>query len=362
MRQSSKDYKRIVIKIGSSLLYKNKKLDYSILKAISRQIVPLVKKGKEVVLVSSGAIALGMHILGLKERPRELSHLQAVAAIGQNELMNAYRNFFNKNNFVAQILLTWEDFNSRKRYLNAQNTLNGLMDYRKYGLTGIIPVINENDTVSTEEIKFGDNDKLSALVANLINADFLIILSDVDGLMDKNKKTVRVVSEFTAQVKELASPTDKKTSVGGMVTKLEAAKIAVDSGIACLLANGRRRDIIFSALKAPQSSGTLFLPKRAYFELKKRWIAFGTRPKAGIIVDQGAKKALLNKKSLLCVGVIGVKGVFETGDIVNIIDNQGCEFARGKARISSNALDKVKGSRQAKEVIHCDNIAILNNV
>jgi glutamate 5-kinase len=221
-----------------------------------------------------------------------------------------------------------------------------------------IPIVNENDTVSTDEIKFGDNDRLSALVATLINADLLIILSDVDGLLDKSKKVIPVVDEITARIKELACPTDKKTCVGGMTTKIEAAKIAMDSGIPCVIANGRTKDIILSAIKEPERYGTLFSPKKG-LAARERWIAFGTKPRGKIIVDDGAKRALINKKSLLSVGIIASEGSFESGDIVSVIDTEKFEFARGKVSLSSKQLDKIKGRRYDKEIIHRDNIVIL---
>ena len=354
MKQSEKDYKRIVVKIGSSLLYSDGiNLDFKILNDVAEQVIRLIKDGKEVLIVSSGAIACGMSILRLASRPKELSTLQAIAAIGQHELMNVYRESFKKRGLnCAQVLLTWEDFDNRKRYLNAKNTLITLLRL------GSVPIINENDTVSTDEIKFGDNDRLSALVSSLISADILIILSDVDGLLDKDKKTlIRVVFEITPQIKSLVFPTDKKICVGGMITKIEAANIAVDSGIPCVIANGRKPDIILSILKDIEKHGTLFLPKKA-LGAKKRWIAFGAKPRGKVIVDEGAKNALLNKKSLLCVGVIAVEGSFEAGDIVRVQDLQHNEFARGKVGISSKQLDKIKGRRFDKEAIHCDNIVI----
>lgn len=361
MRQLERSYKKIVIKLGSSLFYPAENvLGSTIFDDIVRQLIRIIEDGKEIVIVSSGAIALGMKVLDLKERPRVLADLQALAAIGQNELMNAYRKVFEKTGyFGAQILLTREDFVDRKRYLNAKNTILALLGYRKYRMQRTVPIVNENDTVSTEEIKFGDNDRLSALVASLISADLLIILSDVDGLLDKDKTIVPVVSEITPQIKALACPTNKKTCIGGMITKIEAAKIAMDSGIPCVIANGRRKDIILSVLDEPEKFGTLFLPKKGYLAARARWIAFGTKPKGKIAVDEGAKKALLNKKSLLSVGVTGVSGNFEAGDIVSVIDKQNCEFARGRAGISSKQMDKIKGSRYDKEVIHRDNIVIL---
>lgn len=355
MKLSEKNYNRIAVKIGSSLFYcEDKKLDFSLLSEIVRQISQLVKEGKKVVIISSGAIALGMSVLNLESRPKQISQLQALAAIGQNELMDAYRNLFKKYGLNgSQVLLTWDDFDDRQRYLNAKNTLLTLLKLCS------VPVINENDTIATDEIRFGDNDRLSALVSTLINADLLIILSDVDGLLDKdNKTTVKAVYEITPQIKSLARPTNRKTSVGGMITKIEAAKINVDSGIPCVIANGRRKDIIIDAVTKPYDCGTLFLPKGC-LTARERWIAFGTKPKGRVMVDQGAKQALLNKKSLLSVGVSSIDGSFECGDIVSIADKQGNEFARGKICVSCKDLDMIKGGRFEKEIAHCDNIVIL---
>lgn len=356
MKQLAGDYKRIVIKIGSSLLSSGKtKLDFSFIREITGQIGDLIKAGKDIVIVSSGAIALGMSVLRLESRPKELAYLQAVAAIGQHGLMDVYRRFFKEKTLnCAQLLLTWEDFDDRKRYLNAKNTLFTLLKLNS------VPIINENDTVSTDEIKFGDNDRLSALVSTLIAADLLIILSDVDGLMDRDKKTViKIVERITPQIKGFASTTDKKICVGGMVTKLEAAKIAVDSGIPCIIANGRRKGVIESCIKEPGEAGTLFLPKRDYLTAKKRWIAFSAKPKGKIIVDDGAKRALINNKSLLSVGITACVGSFNSGDIVSLSDKENCEFGRGKVTLSSKELDRVKGKRYDREVVHRDNIVIL---
>lgn len=352
--QLVKDYKRLVIKIGASLLYSDKnKPDYGLIKEITGQISDLIKEGKEIVIVSSGAIATGMSLLRIESRPKELAKLQAVAAIGQPELMDVYRRFFKKRHLdCAQILLTWEDLDDRKRYLNAKNTLLTLLKLNN------IPIINENDTVSTDEIKFGDNDRLSALVAKLVSADILLILSDVDGLLDKDKKVIPVVNEITPQVKLLACPTNKKTCVGGMITKIEAAKIAVDSGIPCVIACGRRRGIILSVIRKPEEYATLFAPKKG-LKARQHWIAFGTKTKGKIIVDEGAKRALINKKSLLSVGIESFEGNFDTGDIVSLRDKINCEFGKGKVSISSSELEKVKGKRYDKEIIHRDNIVIL---
>lgn len=260
MKRSRKNYKRIVVKIGSSLFYKGKKLNELQLLDVVANIGELInRQGKEIILVSSGAIALGMEFMRMKARPKELSSLQAVAAIGQNILMDHYGNFF--KNFgltAAQLLLTRDDFNNRQRYLNTKNTLSTLLKLR------VVPVINENDTVATEEIKFGDNDRLSALVAELIGADLLIMLSDVDGLLDKKKRLIKVVKKITPRIKELACPSSRKVCVGGMITKIEAAKIAVNSGIPCVITKGSKGRHIFEIVNDPRSAGdwTLFLPKR----------------------------------------------------------------------------------------------------
>ena len=353
--QSQKNYKRIVVKIGSSLFCSSAgKLDTTMLSNIASQVFSLLKEGKEIILVSSGAIALGMSVLKLTDRPKELSFLQAAAAVGQNELMDVYRNFFKERGInCAQLLLTWEDFSDRKRYLNAKNTLNTLLKLKS------VPVINENDTVSTDEIKFGDNDRLSALVSILVGADLLIILSDVEGLWDENRKIIRVVDKITGTVKSLASAPKKKTSVGGMVTKLEAAAVAVSSGIPCVIASGHKKDIIKLLAEDIGSNGTLFLSGNKMLGAKKRWIAFGTKPKGKIIVDDGAKRALLDKNSLLSVGIVSCSGNFSSGDVVSICNNDYVEFARGKAGLAAKELEKIQGKRFAKEIIHRDNIVIL---
>lgn len=341
--------------MGSSLLCKGERPELLRFFDIVKQASRLIKReGREVVIVSSGAIALGMNLLKMRNRPGEVSLLQAAAAVGQNALMDNYSKYFKRHGMrCAQVLLTWDDFDDRRRYLNARGTLLALLKLSS------VPIVNENDTVSVDEIKFGDNDRLSALVASLISADLLIILSDVDGLLDRDKKTVvRVVDAITPDIRALACPTSKKTCVGGMVTKIEAAAIAMNSGIPCVIANGRTKDIISALIKEPARHGTFFVPKKGLTE-RERWIAFGTKPRGKIMVDSGAKKALLNKKSLLCVGVISAEGDFAEGDIVYVTDSENLEFARGKAGISAQELSMVKGSRFDREAIHRDDIVIL---
>jgi len=353
--QSQRKYRRIVIKIGSSLFYsKSDMLNSGLVSSIALEISNLIRNSQEVILVSSGAIALGMSILKLENRPKELSYLQAAAAIGQHELMDVYRRSFKAHDLnCAQLLLTWEDFSDRKRYLNAKSTLNTLLKLK------CVPIINENDTVSTDEIKFGDNDRLSALVASLVDADLLIILSDVDGLLDKGNRVIKVVDKVTAEIKSLACPTNKKTCVGGMITKIEAARIAVESGIPCVIANGQSKGIINAVVSDKDGCGTLFLAQGTLLDAKKRWMAFGTKVKGKIIVDDGAVKALVNKKSLLAVGIIASLGNFSSGDVVSICDKKQNEFARGKVSLEKKELEKIMGEHFNKEIIHRDNIVIL---
>ena len=254
--RSPRSCKRVVVKIGASLFATDKqKLDTGLVDKIAQQISDLIKQGKEVVVVSSGAIALGMSILKLIQRPKRLEYLQAAAATGQHELMHVYKLALGKYRLnCAQLLLTWDDFLG-VRYANAKHTLNTLLKLKT------VPIINENDTVATEEIKFGDNDRLSALVSILVGADLLIILSDVEGLLDKNKKIIRQVDKITGEIKSLACPTNKKICVGGMVTKIEAARIAVEGGVPCVIANGRKAKIISQLALNPFSQGTIFLPR-----------------------------------------------------------------------------------------------------
>jgi glutamate 5-kinase len=349
LKQSRKDYQRIVIKIGASLVVNPQIIDQLI-----SQIADLKQK-REVILVSSGAIACGMGILGLKSRPTKLEHLQAAASLGQSELMQLYRKRFSAYKIeCAQILLTWDDFDDRSRYLNARNTIQTLLKW------GSLPIINENDTVSVEEIKFGDNDRLSALVANLVDADILIILSDVDGLLKpQTSEIIRVVTKITPAIERLASSSDKAISVGGMKTKLSAAGVAMESQIPCLIVNGKKSDALQLALSDPFNAGTLFLTGfRQRIPARKKWLIFCARPKARVCVDNGAKDALLAGKSLLTVGVIGLEGNFTRGDIVEITDQKGISFARGKVNFSAQDLDKIKGKKKMKEVIHRDNLVL----
>lgn len=331
------------------------RLSLRYISAIARQINALLEDKREVVLVSSGAIACGMSLLNLKQRPREIAGLQAAAAIGQNELMGIYRKLFSGHKRIcAQLLLTWEDFEERERYLNVRKTVLTLLRQKT------LPIINENDTVATDEIRFGDNDKLSSLMASLIGADLLIILSDVEGLYRlPGKEIIRVVEKITPQIIQLCCNTDKQTCVGGMSSKIEAIKIASHSGIPAIIASGKAADTILKAASG-DPVGTLFLPQSKNLKARKRWIAYGARPKGAIVIDEGAKNALVKDgKSLLSVGIAAIKGTFSKNETVSIIDTGMLEIARGKVNFSAKELEAQSGMRLKKEVIHRDNLVLL---
>jgi len=365
--------KTVVIKVGTKVLAgKGYRLDAARVERIVDQIRVCAKRGIRVVIVSSGAIGSGMGLLGLKKRPGPLAELQACAAIGQPHLMQVYSDLFNKHGMLAaQVLLTQEDLDDRTRYLNARHTIAALLD------RGVIPVINENDTVSTEEIKFGDNDKLSSLVANLIEADLLILLSDVDGLYEavgeattKDKRVVARIEEISSKIEFLAQQSTDELGRGGMSSKLQAAKIAVNSGIPCIIANGTKDRVVVDIIDGKET-GTLFLPAPQKLAARKRWLSFGVKPKGSIRVDRGAAEALAKKnKSLLSSGITGTSGDFKRGDVVSITDENGREFARGISNYSSQEIYAIQGVKTAEirrilgdavkdEVVHRDNLVIL---
>lgn len=368
----------VVVKIGSSVLADEAGgLDENRINEIAEQVDRIYKKPAEkrldVVLVSSGAIAAGIKLLKLTSRPGSLPEIQACAAVGQAELMKKYDEAFRKHGlFVAQVLLTQDDINNRERYLNARNTLLALLTR-----LDIVPVINENDTVSTEEIKFGDNDKLASLVASLIEADKLIIMSDVDGLYktdqrDKTKKSIiKKVDNITEEMENLVTQDGSKFGVGGMATKLQAAKIVTNAGIECVILNGKKKDILLDYLFSAKEVGTIFVAKQPKISARKRWIAYSLKPSGVIKVDKGAKEVLIRKnRSLLPSGVIGINGRFGAGDAIGITDDNNKEFARGITNYSSSELHKIMGAntkdiekilgyKYKDEVIHRDDLVIL---
>ena len=342
--------KKVVVKIGSSVFAPKGEIDKSFLRALVKDIIELEEKGFRVILVSSGAIACGLSKLGYRRRPSDLSSLMAIAAIGQIVLMDLYTKVFSSyKRRCAQLLLTWDDFNDRTRYLNARNTINRLLSLK------VVPVINENDTVSTEEIRFGDNDRLSALVSDLVGAKKLVILSDVEGLYGENG-VIPVVETIDANIMRLARKEDNSFTTGGMVTKLEAARIAALSGVETVVANGKRRGILKKLLIDKEEIGTSFLPSNNVERARKRWIAFSKKIKGKIYVDKGAAEAIsLKGKSLLPVGITGFEGNFHKGDCVDIFDANGNFVGRGLVNYSAHELEGFKGKQFMHEVIHQDN-------
>ncbi len=364
---------KIVIKIGTRVLTNEDGLvDKNRIMELSKQVVKLRLRGFSVVIVSSGSIGAGISALGLQKRPSILPELQAAAAIGQGKLIEVYNECFKKHGYhAAQLLLTRQDFEDRQRYLNTCNTLHSLLNFKT------IPIINENDTISVEEITFGDNDILSALVTNLLRADLLILLSSVDGLYTippvpgKSCQVVSVVDSISEDIKKLAFKQKTKEGVGGMESKLEAANIATGSGEAVIIANGMQSDIL-SKIMNYDNVGTLFVPYNKKITSRKRWIGFTVKPKGKIYIDEGALSALQKKgKSLLPSGVVKVEGKFIKGDVVSVVEmGEKKEVARGLMNYSADEVRKVKGLRTSlikktlgckpyDEIIHRDNIVLL---
>ncbi|OOP56419.1 MAG: glutamate 5-kinase [Candidatus Brocadia carolinensis] len=365
--------KKIVVKIGTGVLTtEDGYVDKKQIQRLAEQVVELKKMGYHVVVVSSGAVGSGMGELGIEKRPSTLPELQAVAAIGQSKLISAYDDCFKLHGYhAAQILLTREDFEDRQRYLNTCNTIHTLFQLNA------IPVVNENDTISVDEIKFGDNDALSALVTNLLNAELLIILSSVDGLYDKfptgksKAAVIPVVENVSDEIRQLAFDFKTKRGVGGMQTKLEAASVVTNAGEAMIIANGRT-DGVLKKIVQGMHIGTLFLPKEEKMTSRKRWIGYTIKPRGTIYVDEGAMHALTEKgKSLLASGIVSAEGAFHKGDTISICGRgDGVIIARGLTNYSSEEIERIKGcstSHIAKvlgyklydEVIHRDNMVIL---
>lgn len=355
-RDSLKNAGRIVVKFGTGVLTDSRKQpDLAQMKQLAGQVAAIRAQGKQVVIVTSGAVGAGMGALGYEKRPADVSELQACAAVGQSRLMTTYEKLFGDAGFgVAQVLLTHDDLEHHERHLNARNTLVTLLEH------GIIPIINENDAVSFTELKFGDNDRLSALVACLLPADALIILTTVDGLIENfgkaNPKTVSVIENLDETIEKMAGGTKSETAVGGMASKLQAAKIVVRAGIPLIIASGGKKMVLADILESKEE-GTLFVPQAAKLAGRKRWIAFFHHPKGALFVDDGAKKALReNGKSLLLPGVARCEGEFAAGEVVRLCDLNGTEFARGICDFDSTAVL----SRQASGVlVHRDNLVVL---
>jgi len=356
-RNLLKSATRLVVKLGTGVLTDSRKLiDPDQLEQLVAQLAALRKSGKEIVLVTSGAVGAGMGALGYAARPTNLAEKQACAAVGQSRLMAAYDKLFAVHGLVvAQVLLTHEDLEHHERHLNARNTLVTLLQ------RGVIPIINENDAVSFTEIKFGDNDKLSALVASLLPADLLVILTTVDGVIEnfgaKNARLLSVIEHISPAVEKMAGGTTSETAVGGMKSKIDAAKIVIRSGIPLVIASGKKTNALVRVANG-EDEGTLFVAPATKMQGRKRWIAFFHHPKGTLFVDPGAKKALReNGKSLLPPGVSRCEGEFSANDVVRICDLDGMEFARGIARFGAREINAGKLARVV--IIHRDDLVIL---
>ena len=372
-RATLKDVKRIVIKVGSSTItYGNGKRNFSRIDRLAREIADLANQGKEIILVSSGAVAVGVDRLGLVAKPKTIPGKQAAAAVGQGVLMHTYEKIFAEyGQIVAQVLLTRMDSVDRHRYTNSRNTFLALLEHK------VIPIVNENDVVAIDELKIGDNDNLSALVAGIIDADLLIILSDIDGLYtanpqnDPNAQLVPEVTDITPEIEASAGDAGSKVGTGGMFTKIQAAKMATSSGINMVIASGEEKDAISRILDG-EEIGTLFVSRENRLQFRKRWLAFGARIAGKIVVDDGCAKAVRKAGgcSILPAGITDVEGEFEAGNTISVVNKNGHELARGLANYSSEELDMIKGAKTSEienilghkhfdEVIHRDDLVIL---
>ena len=366
--------KRVVIKIGSRVLTAGSDvLHNEVFRNVAKNISGLKQEGYEIIVVSSGAVAAGRKSLTCIEQPVSIPQKQASAAIGQVRLMRLYEDCFNAHGHnTAQVLLTHDALSDRKKFLNARNTLFTLLH------CGIIPIINENESVVVDEIQFGDNDILSALVTNLVDADLLLILTDRDGLFAQdperceNATLIKVVEKITKEIETLAKGSSSSVGTGGMISKIDAAKKASIYGIPTIVVNGNTKNIITGVFKG-EDVGTFFLPSQSKLSSRKHWIAFNLKPKGTLIVDDGAKQAVVKMgKSLLSSGLLDVKGNFKFGDPVKCVDSNGVEFARGLINyraeevfrlrgLHSRDIKKVLGYKYYDEIIHRDDLVVLED-
>lgn len=371
MKHNGKTPGRIVVKVGtSSLVDGGGSLDRGKVESLADQLGAIKRDSKDVILVSSGAIRAGMDRMGVSARPKNIPELQASAAIGQGYLMQMYSDLLGRHDVVpAQVLLTRDDFRNRVRYLNARNTLYTLLRF------GALPIVNENDTVATEEIRFGENDTLSALVAACVDADLLLNLSDVDGLYDGDPRTdegcklIEEVPRITEEIEGIAGGTHGLCGSGGMRSKIEAAKIAANSGVRMVIARASRPNVIVDAASGA-NVGTRFLANATGLSHKKRWIAFGSRVKGSIVINDGARSMVAGRgKSLLAAGIVGCEGTFDVGDLVAVMDEANHQIARGLTNYASAEIKLIKGKRSGEierilghkdfdEVIHRDNLVL----
>jgi len=362
--------RRVVIKVGSNVLTEDHGLNLKAIRSISRQICRLIDGGIEIILVSSGAMASGIRKVGLDKRPDEIPKRQAVAAVGQAGLIMEYEKAFARyHKKVAQILLTGDDLNNRKRYLNARNTLCMLLSWQ------VVPIINENDTVMIEEIQFGDNDNLAAMITLLMDADILVNLTDIDGLYTKDPRTnsdadfIPMVSTIGEDIKKIAGDIPGALGTGGMLSKINAAKKVTSSGIPMVIANGGIPDVL-KKLFSGKVVGTFFTPKKKKLKSRKCWIAFTLKPKGVIRIDDGAAEAILNRgKSLLPSGIVGVEGEFSVGAPVEFRKTDDKTLGNGLVNYSSTDIRKIMGLKSSQiknrlghkpydDVIHRDNLAV----
>lgn len=376
-RKELQKAKRIIVKVGTSTLnYATGKLNIEKIELLVRELSDLANQGREIMLVSSGAVGAGLERMKKQERPKTIPEKQALAAIGQGILMHLYEKLFAEyGQTVAQVLLTKENSRQYSQYINSRNALTSLLDM------GVIPIINENDAVAVDELKIGDNDTLSATVATLVDADALIILSDIDGLFtanpskDKNAKLISEVAQITPEIEKMAGGSGSSMGTGGMSTKIKAAKIAVNSGITMVIASGAEKNVIRRLLKG-EEIGTIFPAKEIHLKRRKSWLAFGKQISGDIIVDEGCEKAVLSGSSLLAVGIKEIAGDFQPGNTVRILSLSGREIARGSVNYSSEILNKLKGQQTSKfkkiltadiysekqlfdEAVHRDNMVIM---
>ncbi len=369
------DIRTLVVKIGTALLSNAQGFEGAVMEGMVRELADLKNEhGLNILIVSSGAVGCGMRLLGMKSRPKALPLKQAAAAVGQSRLMHYYETLFDTygNGLrVAQVLLSARELDNRTSYLNFRNTVKAIFD-----LGGVIPIVNENDTVTTDELRFGDNDTLAARIAAKIDADLCIILSDVDGLFDKNPSRhtnatlIPHVDSVTPEIEALAGGAAGEHSVGGMLTKLEAARITCAAGVPLVIANGRKPGVIHSVLAGEGQMTSFGTPHRG-MSMRKRWIAFGRTSRGQLQIDDGACRALLSQgRSLLAAGITAVSGSFEMGDSVQIMNAEGRALARGLVNYSSTDVAKIMGRKSREiheilghqdfdEVVHRDNLVLL---
>lgn len=369
----------IVVKVGTNVLTDREgMLNEERIARLTEDLYNMISRGRKIVLVSSGAVGAGMGRLGLHERPSELPKLQAVAAVGQGRLIATYEDFFDRFGVrVAQVLLTADDLADRSRYLHVRNTFHALLQFNDTPRNSdkpIIPVVNENDTVSVDELRttFGDNDKLASLVAGLFDAPLLILLTDVDGLYDRDPgdpaaRLIPMVEAWSPDLLNMAVKKHSKRSKGGMSSKLRAARAIIEGNGNVIIANGDKPEAL-SRIFAAQEEGTIFIVQDTQLSARKRWIGFATQPDGAIMLDDGAVKAVVqSRKSLLPVGIIGVNGTFREGEIVSLVDKDGNEVGRGLTNYDVSDVLKILGKKTSeifdilghcdyKEVVHQDNM------